>query len=125
MELFGFVLGFFNLHAFCFLTPEPPSALMLAGVAGRQRGRLGDTAVPGQGRDRRCGESAAASPASPGPALPARPHVCSPCGFIREKEDERGGRERRGAPAAFPGFQGSLEPLSEIIGRNGVWRERL
>lgn len=63
--------------------------------------------------------------AGSGRALAARPHVCSPCGFIREKEDERGGREERGAPSAFPGFQGSLEPLNEIIGRNGVWRERL
>lgn len=43
---------------------------------------------------------------------------------MREKDDERGGREDRGAPSAFPGFQGSLEPLNEITERNGVWREQ-
>ncbi|XP_029884244.1 collagen alpha-1(I) chain-like [Aquila chrysaetos chrysaetos] len=94
---------------------------------GRARGELGAAGEP-------CPRPPVSSPCPPGVprpgegwgrALAARPHVCSPCGFIREKEeDERGGREERGAPSAFPGFQGSLEPLNEIIGRNGVWRER-
>lgn len=68
------------------------------------------------------------TPRTTGP--PARRGRCRalapgrPCGFVREEEDERGGREERGAPPAFPGFQGPLEPLKEIIGRNGVWRGR-
>lgn len=52
MELFGFVWGFFNLHVFCFLTPEPPSALMLSGVAeqGAAAGPLGGHGGTGPGQ---------------------------------------------------------------------------
>lgn len=98
---------------------------------GRARGELGAAAEPCPRPPGVPPVSSRCPPGVPRPgegwgrALATRPHVCSPCGFIREKEeDERGGREERGAPSAFPGFQGSLEPLNEIIGRNGVWRER-
>lgn len=113
----------FYLPAFCFSTPEPPSALTRAAVAGRQRGRSGDTAVPAGPGQRPAVRGIRARVPGPRAARPAARVLT--LRFIKEKEDERGGRERRGAPAAFPGFQGSLEPLNEIIGRNGVWRERL
>lgn len=97
--------------------------------AGRwQRGRSEGTPLPAGPRrhpsvpvgPRRSPEHPRASPGAAGPYAAALPHVCSPRGCLREKEDERG----RGAPSAFPSFQGSSEPLREIIGRNWGWMRR-
>lgn len=92
-----FFSSFFNLSAICFLPPQPRSN---AEGAGKGRWELGGRSGTGE------------PPQPPGPAR-ARPHVCSPSASIRENSDERRGRGQRGAPSAFPGFQGSLEPLNE------------
>lgn len=104
------------------LTPlEVAAELLVAVVAGRTvpEGRL--EADPGSQRSP--GHSRARSSARGGCGATGCPHVCSPGGSIREKGDERGRREQRGAPSAFPSFQGSLEPLNEIIGRNWGWTQ--